>query len=188
MLRLRPAGVACPELVEACPEPSRRGLSTNGKRTTANRAVRPERSAAKSKGNRSISYPYFKKDSYISSCLPARPQPYMAYAYCCDQSPVLTNGNHWLLGSPICRTRPAASWHWLSPAVVGATARLHGPPLGCLRWSRGSRALTAWHALSPAGRPSPRLPARSCGSRYCSRGRGRSLAVVADGTAGPSDP
>src|SRR5262245_2069853 len=56
MLRLRPPGVACPELVE--------GLSTNGKRTTASRAVRPERSVAKSKGNRSISYPYFKKDSY----------------------------------------------------------------------------------------------------------------------------
>jgi hypothetical protein len=56
MLRLRPAGVACPELVE--------GLSTNGKRTTASRAVRPERSAAKPKGNQSMCDPYFKKDSY----------------------------------------------------------------------------------------------------------------------------
>src|SRR6266508_6565272 len=112
----------------------------------------------------------------------------MVYAFCCDQSPVLADGNYWLLGSPTCRTRPAAGRHWLPSAVVGVTARLHGPPLGCLRWSRGGRAFTAWHALGPAGRPSPRLPVRSCGSSHCSRGRGCPLAVVADGTADPSDP
>src|SRR5262245_50811168 len=49
MLRLHLVGVACPELVEACPEPSRRGLSTKDTAT-----ARPERSVAKSKGEHSV--------------------------------------------------------------------------------------------------------------------------------------
>src|SRR5262249_33234658 len=50
MLRLRPSGLACPELAEACPERSRRRLSTNGSLAKSRSSVRPERSEAKSKG------------------------------------------------------------------------------------------------------------------------------------------
>jgi hypothetical protein len=57
MLRLR-VRVACPELAEACPEPSRRGLSTNGgllPRFRCPFVLSVAAPAAESKGERQLS-------------------------------------------------------------------------------------------------------------------------------------